>query len=145
MYLMRRNPRTELDMPRFFDRFFNDMWGRALSNWEEDSTVWSPQIDVKETKDAYEILADLPGLNKKDINISLQDNVLTLKGERRYEDKKEDQDRTYYERSYGSFCRSLRLPEKVEDKNIQAEYKDGVLHVTLRKSEDAKPRQIEIK
>ncbi len=145
MYLVKRNPRVELDMPRFFDRFLNEFWSNPSSRWEEDSTVWSPQIDVRETKDTYEIMADLPGLNKKDISISLQDNVLTVKGERKFEDKKEDEDRYYYERSHGSFCRSFRLPEKVEDKDIKAEYKDGVLHVWLHKAEEAKPRQIEIK
>lgn len=145
MWLVKRNPRVELDMPRFVDRFFNDFWNESLSNWEHDSTVWSPRVDVKETKDAYEVLADLPGLDKKDINISLHDNVLTLKGERKYEEKKEDENRNYYERAYGSFCRSFRLPDKVQDKDIKAEYKDGVLRVTLHKAEDAKPRLIDIK
>ncbi|MBN1482325.1 Hsp20/alpha crystallin family protein [candidate division KSB1 bacterium] len=145
MWLTKRNPRVELDMPRFVDRFINDFWNDSLSAWEDDSTVWSPRVDVKETKDAYEVMADLPGLDKKDINISLRDNVLTVKGERKHEEKKEDERHYYYERSRGSFCRSFRLPEKVAEKDIKAEYKDGVLRITLHKSEEVKPRMIEIK
>lgn len=145
MWLVRRNPSVALDMPNLVDRVFNDFWRTPLMNWDEDSTVWSPRVDVRETKDAYEVLADLPGLDKKDINISLHDNVLTVKGERKSEDKKEDENQHYYERAYGSFSRSFRLPEKVQDKDIKAEYKDGVLRITLVKAEEAKPRLIEIK
>ncbi len=148
MWLVKRQPRVELDVPRMMDRFFTDFWNTSLANftgWDEDSTVWTPRVDVKETKDAYELLADLPGLDKKDIKISLQDNVLTLQGERREETKEEEENRYYYERQYGAFTRSFRLPEKVDEKNIQAEYKDGVLKITLRKSEEAKAKQIEIK
>lgn len=145
MWLTKRNPRVALDMPRFVNRFINDFWNDSLSSWANDSTVWSPSVDVKETKDAYEVMADLPGLDKKDINISLQDNVLTVKGERKHEEKKEGEHHYYYERSHGIFCRSFRLPEKVEEKDIKAEYKDGVLRVTLHKSEEAKSRMIEIR
>jgi len=130
------------------NRFLNDVWDSSWGagrDWDEDSTVWTPRIDLSENKDGYEIMADLPGLEKKDIKISLQDNVLTLQGERREEQKKEDDKRYYYERSYGTFSRSVRLPEKVDDAHIHAEYKDGVLKITLQKSEEVKPRQIEIK
>ncbi len=144
MYLVKRNPRVEWT-PRVVDRFFTDFWNNSFAGWDEDSTVWSPRVDVKETKDAYEVLADLPGLNKKDINISLHDNVLTVKGERKSEEKSEDDNRYYAERTYGTFSRSFRLPNLVEQKDIRAEYKDGVLKVVLKKSEEALPRQIEIK
>jgi HSP20 family protein len=100
---------------------------------------------VKETKDAYEVLADLPGMEKKDINISLHDNVLTVSGERKFEEKSEDENRYFQERTYGSFSRSFRLPYQVNQKDIRAEYKNGVLKVVLLKSEEAKPREIEIK
>ena len=105
---------------------------------------WQSYINVKETKEAYEVLADLPGLDKKDINISLHENVLTLKGERKYETEKEDENHHYHERTYGNFCRSFRLPQKVAEKDIKAEYKNGVLRITLHKSDEAKPRAIEI-
>ena len=144
MYLVKRNPRVDWT-PQHVDRFFNDFWNNSFSNFDQDSTVWSPRVDVKETKDAYELLADLPGLEKKEINISLNDNVLTVKGERKSEEKSEDENCYYNERTYGTFSRSFRLPNMVEQKDIRAEYKDGVLKVVLRKSEEAKPREIEIK
>ena len=144
MYLVKRNPRVEWT-PRTADSFFNDFWNNSFSNLDQDSTVWSPRVDVKETQDAYQVLADLPGLEKKDINISLHDNVLTVKGERKSEEKSEDENQHYSERTYGSFSRSFQLPAKVEQKDIRAEYKDGVLKVVLKKSEEAKPREIEIK
>lgn len=147
MYLIKRQPRVDVDMPRLMNRFLNDFWESSWGarDWDEDSTVWSPRIDMSENKDGYEVLADLPGLDKKDIKISLHDNVLTVQGERREEQKKEDDKRYYYERSFGTFSRSIRLPEKVDEANIQAEYKNGVLKLTLQKSEEVKPRQIEIK
>ena len=144
MYLVKRNPRVDWT-PRYVDRFFQDFWNNSLSDLEEDSTVWAPRVDVRETKEAYEVLADLPGLDKKDINISLHDNVLTVKGERKSEEKSEDENRYFHERTYGNFSRSFRLPNKVEQKDIRAEYKDGVLKVVLSKAEEAKPREIEIK
>ncbi len=141
MYLVKRNPRVDWT-PKFLG-FLNDFWSESLTNWE-DSTVWSPRIDVKETKDAYEVLADLPGMEKKDINISLHDNVLTVSGERKHEEKSEDENRYFKERVYGNFSRSFRLPYQVDHKDVHAEYKNGVLKVVLQKSEEAKPREIEI-
>ena len=93
MYLIKRQPRVDVDVPRLMNRFFNDFWESSLGygrDWDEDSTVWSPRIDLSENKDGYEVLADLPGLDKKDIKISLHDNVLTVQGERHEEQKKED-------------------------------------------------------
>jgi HSP20 family protein len=142
--MIKRNPRVDWT-PRYVDRFFNDFWGNSLSHWDEDSTVWSPRVDVKETKEAYEVMADLPGLEKKDINISLHDNVLTVKGERKSEEKKEDENHFYAERTHGTFSRSFRLPNKVEQKDIRAEYANGVLKIVLQKSKEALPREIEIK
>ncbi|MBN1465853.1 Hsp20/alpha crystallin family protein [candidate division KSB1 bacterium] len=126
------------------DRFFNDFMSDPIREWE-DSTVWSPRVDVKETKDAYEVLADLPGMEKKDINISLHDNVLTVSGEKKYEEKSEDENRYFQERVYGNFSRSFRLPYQVDQNDVRAEYKNGVLKVVLQKSAEAKPREIEIK
>jgi HSP20 family protein len=144
MYLVKRNPRYNYSHPSVVDSFFNDFHKNAPTNWQEDSTVWSPHVDVKESTDAYEVMADLPGLEKKDIKISLKENVLTLQGERTEEEKKEEENSCFSERAYGSFSRAFRLPEQVDEKNIHAEYANGVLKVTLQKSEDVKPREIEI-
>ena len=136
MYLVKRN-NPVFDFPRFVNRYFED-------SIEEDSVVWRPRVDIKESNDAYSVIADLPGLDKKDIHISLHDNVLTLKGERKSEVKKEDENTSYSERVHGSFHRELSLNSTVDQSNVKAEYKNGVLHLTLPKAEEAKPREIEI-
>jgi len=145
MYLVRRNNWNNYHgLPRLIDRFFED-FGRFPVDFEEDSVAWAPRIDVKETKDAYEVMADLPGLKKEDIEISLHENVLTLKGERKHEEKKEGENEYFVERNHGSFCRSFQIPSKVKTEEINANYKNGVLHLTLPKAEEAKPREIQIK
>ena len=98
MWLVKRNPRLNLEAPRYIRRLFDEFWTHPWMNLDEDSTVWSPRVDVRETSEAYEILADLTGIDKKDVHISLHDNVLTLKGERKSEEKKEEENRYYYER-----------------------------------------------
>jgi len=148
MKLVKRDRKyDELDFPRAFSRLWEDFWNDSLSlfnSLDEDSVVWAPRMDVEETEDAYVIHADLPGIDKKDLNISLQDNVLTIKGERKHENKKETKNRFYLERAYGNFYRTITLPEKVKEEEIKAKYKDGVLTITLPKSEEAKPKLIEI-
>lgn len=101
-------------------------------------------MDIKETKDAFEISADLPGLKKEDVNISLKDGILTISGERKYENEKKDQDKYYMERVYGNFSRSFSLPSDVKEKEIKANLKNGVLTISLPKAEKVKPKEIEI-
>ena len=146
MYLVRRNNWNRPNaFPRLVDRFFEDFMNTPTYDADEDSVVWTPRVDVKESKDAYDVMADLPGLDKNDISISLHDNVLTLKGERKSEEKKENETSYYAERTYGSFSRSFQLPTKVDSDKINAEYKNGVLHLSIPKVEEAKPRNIQIK
>ncbi len=147
MWLVRRNNNV-MDFPRTFDRFLNDFnnWNsNNLYNIEEDSVAWSPRVDVKETKNDYIVTADLPGLKKEDIKISVNDNVLTIKGERKVEKTEDEKDYYYHERLYGNFSRSFTLPNEVKAEEIQANYKDGVLDIKLPKTEKVKPREIEIK
>lgn len=125
--------------PRLFDRLFDDF----LRDTEE-SMVWTPRMDVSENKDSYMVTTDLPGLNKKDINVSIQDNVLTIKGERKEVEKNKDENSHFEERYYGTFQRSVTLPGKIDEKKVNAEYKDGVLKLTLPKAEETKTKQIEI-
>ena len=101
-------------------------------------------MDIKETKDTFKISADLPGLKKDDVKISLKDAVLTISGERKYENEKKDQDKYYVERVYGNFSRSFSLPSDIEEKEIKANLKDGVLTISLLKAEKVKPKEIEI-
>jgi HSP20 family protein len=106
---------------------------------------WQPSLDVSETKDNIVVKAEVPGMDGKDIDISLSGGVLTLKGEKKQE--KEEKDENYYfaERSYGAFFRAVQLPQEVQTDKIKASYKNGVLTITLPKSEEAKAKEVKIK
>lgn len=124
------------------NKIFNDNFlGRDLVK----QGIWAPAVDVVETKEEYKVKVDLPGLLKEDIDISLTDNILTIKGERK--DLKEEGDSvTYYKKeiSYGSFQRQISLANTVDSENIKASYIDGVLEVKVPKTEKAKSRKINI-
>jgi HSP20 family protein len=125
---------------RVFDRFFEPMWSElpALGEWE-------PALDVTETKDAVVVKAELPGVEQKDIAVSFQDGVLTIKGEKQAE--KEEKDKRYHrvERSYGAFFRSFRLPAEVDAGKVTATFKDGVVTITLPKAPEARSTLIPVK
>ena len=128
-------------MPKRFsdimDDFFNDMV--STSN---DSFV--PSIDVSETDDQFHIQAELPGMKKEDINVNLENRRLTISGERKFEQKEEGETYHRVETRYGSFSRSFQLPDSVDEDSVQAKYKDGLLDITIAKSEDKVKKQIEI-
>jgi len=128
------------EMNRVFDEFF----GRTPVRGEEYERMWSPHVDVSETKDNIMVNAEVPGMIKDDIKVTVRDNILTLSGERKHE--KEEKDANYHriERSYGSFCRSFELPTTVEFDEIKASYTDGILRISLAKSEEVKPKEIPI-
>lgn len=126
--LVRWNPFHELD---------------AFPAWGTDGFV--PNFDVKETKDALVLQADLPGLTEKDVNISVTGNRLTVSGERKAEEKKEDENYYTFERSYGAFTRTFTLPDEVDADEVRAELKDGVLTVTLPKRPEAKARRVPLR
>jgi HSP20 family protein len=132
------NLRREIE--RLFDRFLEPGWLQmpVLGAWE-------PKVDVSETKDAVIVKAEIPGVDQKDIGLSLQEGVLTIKGER--EEEKEEKDKRYHrvERSYGAFARTIRLPATVDSGKVSATFKDGVLTVTLPKTAAAKGTAIPIK
>jgi len=107
--------------------------------------VFSPAIDVAVEKDSVIVKADLPGLTKDDVSVSLQDNCLTIKGEKKQETEKKDANYFLSERVHGSFTRVIELPVAVNAARIDARFRDGVLQVTLPKTEEAKPKQIEVK
>ena len=131
------------------DDLVKKMWfDFPFHNLQEDMDIaWSPRLDVSETENGLEIVADLPGMEKKDIQVSLEDNLLTIQGERKEE--KESKEKQYHtiERRSGSFYRALRLPVEVEKDKVEAAFKDGVLTLRLPKSKEAKKKvaQIEIK
>jgi HSP20 family protein len=106
--------------------------------------AWNPNVDIYENKDQIVLEAELPGMNREDFELTVENNVITLRGERRFE-KKDDADNYHrVERAYGSFSRSFTLPQVVSGDGATAEYRNGVLRVTLPKREEAKARRIEI-
>jgi HSP20 family protein len=128
------------EMERFFDRFW-DLELPELPTLGE----WMPKMDLAETKDALVVKTEIPGIEPKEIVLTLQDQVLTIKGEKKQE--KEEKDEHYFraERSYGAFARSLRLPVPVDGSKVAANFKNGVLTVTLPKTPAAKGTTIPIK
>jgi HSP20 family protein len=123
-----------------FDPF--EQMGRMVGG--EPSVSFIPAFEVKETKDAYIFKADVPGVKEGDLDITLTGDRLTISGKRETE-KQEDTDRFYtYERSYGSFTRSFTLPEGVDANNVNAELKDGVLHLRLPKQPEMQPKRIQV-
>ena len=141
------NPWKELQE---MEKRLSSLWGRPAAKEEggkEAMTVaeWAPLVDISEDDKEYLIKAELPDVKKENVKISVQNDVVSISGERRYE--KEEKGKKYHrvERSYGSFMRSFSLPEDADEAKVSAEYKDGVLHVHLPKSEKAKPKSIEVK
>jgi HSP20 family protein len=126
-----------------FDQLLRLLDGETVAG----SADFAPALDVRETKDAYTVQVDLPGVDKKDIQVKVEEGVLTVAGSRKAEHQEEAQDKTWHrvERRWGSFERSLRLGEGADAANVAAEYKDGVLSVTVPKKESAQPRQIEVR
>ena len=125
-------------------------WGRPQGKVEGQKEAistaeWAPLVDITEDEKEYLIKAELPEIKKEDVKLTVQDNVLAISGERKYE--KEEKDKKYHrvERAYGSFLRSFTLPEDADGSRVAAEYKDGVLKVHLPKSEKVKPKSIEVK
>ncbi|MCP0914097.1 MULTISPECIES: Hsp20/alpha crystallin family protein [Legionella] len=117
-------------------------------NYEEDTgtdaSLWSPAVDIKETNDKYIVTADLPGVEKDDIHLSLENNALTIKGERRYEKTEEKEGFSRIERMQGQFYRRFILPETTDESKIKAKYKKGVLEIVIPKKEN-KSRKIEVR
>ncbi len=126
------------EMNRLFDEFF----GERRSGLAEGN--WLPAVDVSENETEILVRAELPGMNQDDIELHLQDNVLTLKGEKKQETKEEKKNYHRTECSYGSFTRSFTLPATVAQDQIKATFKDGVLEVSLPKAEEAKTKKIAI-
>jgi HSP20 family protein len=133
--------RIRREMDRLWDSFLE---GRPMRRAEE-SGEWLPSLDVSETKNDVVIKAELPGMDPKDIDISLANGFLTIKGEKKHEKEEKEENYHLVERSYGSFTRSVRLPREVQSDKISASFKNGVLRVTLPKSEEAKKKEIKIK
>jgi HSP20 family protein len=126
------------------NRVFNETFSRFFDEGEGGLQGWSPAVDIFETDNSVVVKAEMPGVDPKDIEARIQDGTLYLKGERKFKNEVKKENYHLVERSYGSFTRSFILPTSVDSDNVKAEYKDGVLTLTLRKKEEAKPKIIKI-
>jgi HSP20 family protein len=143
MPLMRYNPfNTETeDFPTGL-RVFQDSLSRLLS--EPTSRPWSPAVDIYETENELVLKADVPEVDPKNVAIQMENGTLTLKGERRFEEQGNGRGFHRIERGYGSFVRAFSLPDTVDPDKVKADYKNGVLTITLPKKEVAKPRTVNV-
>jgi HSP20 family protein len=143
---MKREPLGELSrLRREVDRMWEDFFGPrgwGLRPWEGE---WAPAIDISETADQVVVKAEIPGVDPKEINLTLAGDVLTIKGEKKSEREETKENYHLVERSYGSFTRSLTLPAAVDMDRIDAKYEKGVLTITCPKKEEVKPKAITIK
>jgi len=140
---LRTNPMLDItsDFTREADRLFSDFINRGIFRLSDE---WAPGVDVIETKDEVVVRAEVPGMTKEDISVTLQDNVLTLRGEKKQEQAQNGATYHRVERMYGSFVRSFTLPTLVLADKVRAHYKNGVLEITLPKAEEVKPKEISI-
>jgi len=138
------DPFRELfELQRGIDHLFGENFGASPEGVA--SKAWTPAVDVYEDDDSFLIKVELPEVNREDVKVSLNDNMLSISGERRVENEEKRENYHRVERSYGQFYRSFTLPPNVSTEAINAQFKDGVLRLTLPKREEAKPKQIEVK
>lgn len=142
MPIMKYNPFADTeDFPTGL-RVFQDSLSRLLS--EPTSRPWSPPVDIYETENELVLKADVPEIDPKNVAIQMENGTLTLKGERRFEEQRNGRGFHRIERGYGSFVRAFSLPDTVDPEKVKADYKNGVLTVTLPKKEVAKPRTVNV-
>ena len=127
------------------DELFHNRLASVLGGERVQSVAWSPVVDIEETELNYMIRAELPGLSKEKVKVTVEDGVLTLSGERDLERKVEGKTFHHIERSHGTFTRSFTLPENAEAESVSANYKDGLLEIRVAKSEEALPKSIEVR
>jgi HSP20 family protein len=128
-----------------FNQLFNEAFGRSFGDQQEVTLrSWVPAVDIYETDENLVLQAELPGINPDDVDVRIEDNTLYLKGERKFEKEVKEENLHRVERSYGTFTRSFTLPSSINLDKVKAEYKNGVLTLTMPKREEAKPKTIKI-
>jgi len=154
MALIRWNPTRELsgfptdfwNIQRDFNRLFDGfLRGGIQDDGSKGLSLWTPAVDISERESEYQVRVELPGINKDDVKITLESNILTIRGEKKHEKDMQEENMHRMERVYGSFQRSFTLPTVVKDNEINAVFTNGILTITLPKAEEAKPKQIEVK
>ena len=130
-----------------FDEDLNRLWSQFHHDSREDVSQvnFLPPVDIEEQEKVYHVAVELPGVKKSNVKVNIEDNVLTVSGEKNSSDKVKDENYHRVERSYGKFRRCFRLPELVDQNKIAAEFKDGILNIDIPKLEEALPKEIEIK
>ena len=147
MTIVRFDPFRELvqlqdRMNRMFDESYRSRSGEGQDDWSLGS--WAPAVDIYEKDGTITLQAELPGVDPKDVDIRVENNILTLRGRRRLAEDVKKESYHRIERAYGAFTRSFTLPTAVDTEKIAADYRDGILKVTLPTKEEAKPKQISI-
>lgn len=140
--------RQQRDLDRFkgeIDRMFNEFFDWRPFHSFVDGSEWVPAVDISETGKEVIVNAEMPGMDPKDIDISLNGRLLTIKGERKQEHEEKDENYHRVERRYGAFTRTFELPADVDADKVKAHYKDGVLKLNLRKTKEASVKKIEVK
>jgi HSP20 family protein len=153
MALIRWNPTRELsgvptdlwNIQRNVHRLFDDFLRGGIQDDGSKVSLWTPAVDISEHDNEYRVRVELPGISKDDVKITIESNILTIRGEKKLERDVKEEDMHRMERVYGSFQRSFTLPTVVKENEINAVYKDGILTISLPKAEEAKPKQIEVK
>lgn len=145
--MTRWNPASELFRTRF-NRFFDQALSDLARTYEGGEEVaernWLPPVDIRETGDALILSAELPGMTRDNVDITLENNVLSIHGERKFEKDTEEGNYHRIERAYGTFSRSFTLPSNVDAEKVEARFDNGVLHVEVPKADEAKPRKVTI-
>ena len=147
MAIVRWEPFRDLvTMQDRLNRVFEDAFRGPVRGAEEDwlGGSWAPAVDIYEHDGNLVLKAELPGIDPKDVDVRVENNVLTLRGERKFDEEVKRESCHRVERAYGTFSRSFTLPNVVDTQNIKAEFRDGVLRVTMPKREEAKPKQIQV-
>ncbi len=143
--LSRWDPFAEMaDLRRETDHIFGEFFGRTPFRMAATEAMWSPLVDVHETKDGIVLQVELPGVKQEDIQVSIEGDTLTLKGERKREAEVREDQYQRIERSYGRFERTILLPSVVDSTRVKATYREGVLEIQLPKKEEAKPKEIKV-
>lgn len=127
-----------------FDSFFTDFFN-SPAFWSERESDFAPRVNIAEDDNHVVMEFELPGMGKDDIKVAVKDGVLSVSGERQYRDEKKEKNYIRTEMRTGSFCRSFTLPKTIDPDQIKADYKSGILELTLAKREEVKPKEIEIK
>jgi len=145
MAIIRWDPfRDMITLRERMNRLFEDFFASRGEEQDLLAGAWTPSVDIYETEHEVVLTAELPGMDEKDIEIKVEDNTLTISGERRMEKEIKEENYHRIERAYGSFCRSFTLPNYVDQDKISAEYDNGILKITMPKKPELKPRKVKV-